>query len=74
VKKLLGILVLGLLWCNVGFAGTPDLKTSSPVIYLANNLDEEENRRKLWKIIVVAGIISSVSGKQRLTTVDIGSQ
>ena len=27
MKKLLGILVLGLLWCNVGFADTKLIKT-----------------------------------------------
>ena len=36
MKKLLGILVLGLLWCNVGFAGTSPLHTLWPYFKGAN--------------------------------------
>ena len=43
MKKFLGILVLGLLWCNVGFAETTYIKS------LAEELKKWENYRKDYK-------------------------
>ena len=34
MKKLLGIVVLGLLWCNIGYAGDKELKTKSDLTNL----------------------------------------
>ena len=43
MKKLLGILVLSLLWCNVGFADYSDLK------HLEMTISDECKVLKIWK-------------------------
>ena len=40
MKKFLGILVLGLLWCNVGFAGSSNLKQLNvKLLEIENQID-----------------------------------